>query len=118
MSKKQPQNVISDLKMAADGCGEIARGFKKLRAFLSSETMISLFGTKSPEKGSESSEKGSESSEIGSESSDRYQKEFLEAEVVEKWAISRESGWGCFFSLNLAEFIVGNRWRGDNLKNY
>ena len=106
---------LKDLKLAADGCGEIARGFKKLRAFLLSDTMASLLGTKSPEKPPDTSLPVAVEPEIGNFGSDS---KVISSEEMEKWAVSRHAGWGPTHATQVAQFMIGSLWRGDNFKNY
>jgi len=160
----------SDLKSLADGCGEIARGFKKLKAFLSSGFVLSLRGQSDPKKpetavslqlpkpvwelgagfcpqcGYRTRHRGAwnkhlrsmkhifpfmkqqleaaglpvslpsddESESVSSnesESSVRFQ-------AIVQWVLSRKAGWGPQHNEQLAQFMVGERWRGDNYKNY
>ena len=37
---------------------------------------------------------------------------------MEKWAISRHAGWGPTHATQVAQFMIGSLWRGDNFKNY
>ena len=107
---------ISDLKLAADGCGELARGFKKLKAFLSSESVLSLWGQKNPQQ-KETAVSDSDSDSADSQSTPTSLIR-TNAKAIEKWALSRDAGWGPTHSEQLAHVMLGERWRGDNYKNY
>ena len=106
---------LKDLKLAADGCGEIARGFKKLRAFLLSDTMSNLLGTKRNQNSRFPVSQSASKIPVAVEPSDS---KVISSEEMEKWAVSRHAGWGPTHATQVAQFMIGSLWRGDNFKNY
>ena len=97
----------------ADACGDIARGFKKLKAVF-----------KNCENTPPVSPSNSIPSQIPSTPPSTPPRTPLHSllaknwqDTYEEWLLSRESRWGPEFATQFAKFVIGQRWRSDNFKN-
>lgn len=96
----------NELETLAEGCGEIARGFKKLKAVFTSWSKSAVGDKRSPDSQSDSDAPDSLRDKT---------KDWLE--TYEGWLMSRACHWGVKFERKFADFVIGKRWRTNNLKD-
>ena len=113
----------STLKKAIEACGEIARGFKKLKACLSE--VLDGLGNKTPVSSQSPPVSEGEEPVLRSSNSEKgillpqpCEPTSLEVEEGTNWLFSSKCRWGPKHGTHLAEFVIGRRWRADIFKNY
>ena len=103
---------ISELETLAVGCGDIARGFKKLRSVFLLWSRKGVPGTKNPRSQLRETPPSSPPTELFSDGETACWKD-----CIEEWLVSNRCPWGPRHNHHVAEFVLGKRWRGDNFKN-
>ena len=103
-----------DFEKLADACGDLARGFKKLKAVFKNWN----------ENATPVSPSNSIPSQIPSTPSSTPPSTPLHSlhakswqDTHEEWLLSKKSRWGPTFATKFANFVIGQRWRCDNFKN-
>ena len=93
-------------EILAEACGELARGFKKLRGFFLNRSMVRPAGTKSPQNSDTCSVSSGTQTDTGTKSP----RDFLTG--------IGNGAWGNGFLTNALEFSMEGRVRADRFKNY